>query len=77
MVAKIADRLLHERTRFDWSAEQLTQWKTTFETEIGRGADIEDARECADIDVCGAGDSGDNAAAEIVPPIALAPPAAD
>ena len=80
MVARIADRLLHERTRFGWSAEQLTRWSTTFETEIGRGADIEDACDCADLDAGGAGDAGDTgdaAAAEIVPPIALVPPVPD
>lgn len=77
MVARVADGLLGERTRFSWTAEQLAQWKSTFETEIGRGADVEDARECADNDVCGASDSGDDAAAEIARPIALAPPPAD
>ncbi|MGW0177094.1 hypothetical protein ACWDUM_24985 [Rhodococcus sp. NPDC003322] len=77
MVAGIADRLLRERTQFGWTAEQLTQWNATFENEVGRGAEIEDARDCADIDACADDDASEGGAAEINAPGALPSPSAD
>lgn len=71
-VARTADQLLYERSQFGWTAEQLTQWNITFETEIGRGADIEDARDCADLDAHDEDDSTDTRA-QAAPPAALLP----
>ncbi|WP_206040144.1 hypothetical protein [Rhodococcus sp. HNM0563] len=71
MVARITDQLLCERTRFGWTAEQLARWNITFDTEIGRGADIEDARDCADLDAHDEDDSDDTRVARVAPPAAL------
>lgn len=49
-VAGIAEILLRERAGLDWSTGKITRWQRTFETEVGRGADIDEARDTADLD---------------------------
>ncbi|MFI1462483.1 hypothetical protein [Nocardia carnea] len=65
-VTGITEKLRRERTGLDWSDDKLTRWQKTFETEIGLGADIDDARDTADLDAHEY--SGNAAAAPSHPP---------
>lgn len=49
-VAGITERLLRERTGLDWPPRKIARWQRIFETEVGRGADIDAACETADLD---------------------------
>ena len=69
MVAGITERLLRERTGLAWSPGRIARWQNTFETEVGRGADIDDACDTADFDAHEYTGNPDTA-----PPHALGPP---